>query len=264
MVAAQDQKEARSQNPLNAAELEHVMSGNTVRFHNLATGRRALACFDPDDTALVGDEYMRAVDLDAPSPGKRSCPPLSVTQRARWFALDHLKPRHSRVPGRSDGRVRSVCISFDTRTHVASVMVDAYRALDFLAANPRVDASRIAILGASFGGRTALWTSSIRFRERYSPSRANFAAHLAFYPAACWITLADEVSVSGVPIRIFHGTADERGPIGPCRAYVERLRRAGKDAALLEYPGAPHSFDAPGAPPFAKSSARVITEQTAA
>jgi dienelactone hydrolase len=131
--------------------------------------------------------------------------------------------------------------------NVASVIVDAYRALDFLAANPRIDAARIAILGASFGGRTALWTSNVRFRERYGKGPANFAAHLAFYPP-CYVTLADEPNVSSAPIRVFHGTADDWIPIAPCRTYVDRLRRAGKDADLLEYAGAPHSFDQPNLP----------------
>ena len=95
----------------------------------------------------------------------------------------------------------------------------------------------------SFGGRTALWVSHVRFQERYSNKTAQFAAYLAFYPASCYIQLADESKVSGGPIRIFHGTADDWTPIEPCKAYVERLRSAGVDVALLEYPDALHAFD---------------------
>jgi hypothetical protein len=36
-------------------------------------------------------------------------------------------------------------------------------------------------------------------------------------------------------------------PIEPCRAYVERLRQAGADAQITEYPGAHHGFDRPRA-----------------
>ena len=39
--------------------------------------------------------------------------------------------------------------------------------------------------------------------------------------------------VADSPIRIFHGAADDYVPVAPCRAYVERLRQHGKDAALL-------------------------------
>jgi dienelactone hydrolase len=127
--------------------------------------------------------------------------------------------------------------------NIASMLADAYSALDLLASDPRIDPSRIAIMGLSFGGRTALWASHVRFRERYGKGSAQFAAYLAFYPASCYIRLADEGQVSGGPIRIFHGAADDWIPIGPCKEYIARLRRAGIDAELREYAGAHHSFD---------------------
>jgi dienelactone hydrolase len=51
--------------------------------------------------------------------------------------------------------------------------------------------------------------------------------------------------VSDRPIRVFHGTGDDYVSIEPCRNYVERLRRAGKDVQLTEYAGARHAFDNP-------------------
>jgi len=131
---------------------------------------------------------------------------------------------------------------------MASVLTDVYRALNILAANPRVDVSRIALMGFSFGGRTALWASHPRFQERYGQAPLNFAAYLAFYPSGCYITLADEDRIGPAPIRIFHGTADNWTPIKPCLEYVARLRRAGKDAALFEYAGAEHAFDSAALP----------------
>lgn len=132
--------------------------------------------------------------------------------------------------------------------NIASLLTDMYRALDLLATHPRIDASRIGLMGMSFGGRTAVWAAETRFQERYGSGRHHFAAYLAFYPASCYITLADEAHVSGGPIRIFHGDADDWVPIGPCRQYVERMRRAGTDVALFEYPGAYHAFDNPTLP----------------
>ncbi|OGK95800.1 MAG: hypothetical protein A3D33_15570 [Candidatus Rokubacteria bacterium RIFCSPHIGHO2_02_FULL_73_26] len=134
------------------------------------------------------------------------------------------------------------------RLNIASVLTDVYRAMSLMAAHPRIDAGRIAIMGLSFGGRTALWASHHRFQERYGDGLIRFAAHLAFYPASCYIRLADEDRIGPAPIRIFHGAADDWIPIGPCKSYVERLQRAGKDAALLEYPDAHHSFDDPLSP----------------
>jgi hypothetical protein len=39
-----------------------------------------------------------------------------------------------------------------------------------------------------FGGRIALWTSNVRFRVRHGKGNPSFAAHLAFYPASCYVT----------------------------------------------------------------------------
>lgn len=47
----------------------------------------------------------------------------------------------------------------------------------------------------------------------------------------------------GRPIRIFGGLADDYNPVAACKAYVERLRVAGRDVTLTEYPNAPHAFD---------------------
>jgi dienelactone hydrolase len=54
-----------------------------------------------------------------------------------------------------------------------------------------------------------------------------------------------DAEVSGKPIRILHGTADDYNPVAPCRAYVERLTTAHRDVKLIEYPDAHHVFDAP-------------------
>ena len=135
-----------------------------------------------------------------------------------------------------------VCSGLHTIS-AASVLTDVYRARDLLAAHPRIDLTRIALMGISFGGRTALWASHPRFQQRYGSGPSGFAAYLAFYPTSCHIRLADEDRVDDAPIRIFHGAADENTIIGRCREYVARLRNAGKDVALFEYAGAKHWFD---------------------
>jgi dienelactone hydrolase len=127
-------------------------------------------------------------------------------------------------------------------------MTDVYRALAVLAAHPRIDGQRVALMGFSFGGRTALWASHPRFRERYAAGPLRFAAHIAVYPASCYIRLADEGSIADVPIRILHGTDDDWTPIAACRDYAARLRGLGKDIVLVEYAGAAHSFDSPAVP----------------
>lgn len=179
-----------------------------------------------------------------------------VTSGERGWAakLSELGVAALVVHSLSSRRVPEVCTG-QGAVNIASVLADAYRALDFLAAQPEVDPARIAILGLSFGGRTALWTSQSRFQERYGRGTARFAAHLAFYPSSCYIRLADEAQTTGAPIRIFHGAADDWTPIGQCKDYVARLREAGRDAALFEYAGARHAFDDPETPPLTLATA---------
>jgi len=121
---------------------------------------------------------------------------------------------------------------------------DAYRALARLAKHPRIDASRVMLIGFSRGGQNALYASMTRFQRMHASAPApDFAAYVAFYPDCSTRYLQDE-DLAGKPVRIFHGSADNYDPVAPCRAYVERLKAKGKDVQLTEYPGANHIFDA--------------------
>jgi dienelactone hydrolase len=129
----------------------------------------------------------------------------------------------------------------------ATGILDAYRAFELLSTHPRIDLTRIALMGFSRGGGPTLWASMSRFRRMHLPQGTDFAAYLAFYPA--WRPVAGDTDVSKRPIRIFHGTADGAVPIGIPRRYIELLRAAGADARLFEYEGALHAFDNPEATP---------------
>lgn len=121
-------------------------------------------------------------------------------------------------------------------------LADAYRALAVLAKHPRIDHQRIALMGFSRGGQAALYASMNRFRRMCSVEGAAFAMFIAFYPDCATRYLHDD-DVVDRPIRVFHGSDDDYNPVAKCRAYVERLRKEGKDVRLTEYPGAHHVFD---------------------
>ena len=125
-----------------------------------------------------------------------------------------------------------------------AMIVDAYRALELLAQHPRLDPERIALMGFSRGGQSALYASVRRFQKMHGPQALEFAAYIPFY-AACDTRFREDENVSGKPIRIHHGSADDYVPVAPCRSYVARLKAAGKDVVLTEYPGAHHAFDNP-------------------
>lgn len=125
-----------------------------------------------------------------------------------------------------------------------NLMLDAYRALDVLAKHPRVDPSRIVLMGFSRGGQATLYASLKRFHQTWNKSGVDFAAYIPFYPD-CMTTYLSDTDVVDRPTRIFHGSADDYNPIAPCKAYVERLRSAGHDVQLNEYANAAHAFDNP-------------------
>lgn len=125
-----------------------------------------------------------------------------------------------------------------------NLILDAYRGLDILAKHPRVDASRVAMMGFSRGGQATLFASVKRFNELWNKSGIEFAAHVPFYPD-CVTTYQRDTQLTPHPVRIFHGVPDDYNPVAPCKAYVERLKAAGNDVELTEYPNAQHAFDNP-------------------
>jgi dienelactone hydrolase len=131
-----------------------------------------------------------------------------------------------------------------SQLHSLQMIGDAYRALELLATHPRIDPARIAVMGFSKGGAVALHSALTRFQRLHGPPGVRFAHHIAFYPP-CYTTYIGDEAVSDRPIRLFHGMADDLAPIERCRAYVERLQRAGADVRLTAYPGAHHQFDRP-------------------
>jgi dienelactone hydrolase len=100
------------------------------------------------------------------------------------------------------------------------------------------------LMGFSRGGQATLYASLRRFHRMWNKSGVEFAAYIPFYPD-CITTYIEDTEVVDRPIRIFHGTPDDWNPVAACKAYVERLRKAGRNVQLTEYPNAPHGFDNP-------------------
>ena len=131
-------------------------------------------------------------------------------------------------------------------------ILDIYRGLDVLAKHPRVDPQRVVLMGFSRGGQAALYASLKRFHQLWNKSGVEFAAYIPFYPD-CATTFAGDTDIADKPIRIFGGTVDDYNPIALCKAYAERLKAAGRDVQVTEYPNASHSFDNPLGPLTATS-----------
>ena len=129
-----------------------------------------------------------------------------------------------------------------------SMTLDAYRALDALAAHPRVRPDRIAVWGFSKGAVPAVYSAMERFRTNFG-SQNRFAAHVGFY-TPCNVAYDGDDKMGGVPIRLYHGSSDDYVNPAACRALVARLKTAGVDVTLTEYADSQHGFDSPTSPPL--------------
>jgi dienelactone hydrolase len=119
---------------------------------------------------------------------------------------------------------------------------DAYGALRFLAANPKIDAKRIALMGFSHGGIVTMLASTAWAKETFSPAgQPSFRAFFPFYPY-CNPVFPERNRVSA-PVRIHTGAADDWTPAKPCAELAASLKASGQDVAITVYPDAYHSFD---------------------
>ena len=123
-----------------------------------------------------------------------------------------------------------------------------------LAKHPRVDPQRIVLMGFSRGGQAALYASLKRFHQLWNKSGVEFAGLHSVLSGlrhdASPATPTSPTSRSASSAARWTTTIRSRC----ARAYAERLKAAGRDVQVTEYPNASHSFDNPLGPTTATLS----------
>jgi dienelactone hydrolase len=116
---------------------------------------------------------------------------------------------------------------------------DVFAAAAYLRSRSDIDGKRIAALGYSHGGWTALNASiEKRVEQEGVPP---FRAIVALYPF-CPPKIAPPLATD---VQIFIGDADDWAKASNCKAFVEKYSKdAPHRPSLVVYPGARHSFDA--------------------
>ncbi len=127
----------------------------------------------------------------------------------------------------------------------AMMVLDAYRALEVLSKDARIDGDRVAITGWSLGGGVTLFSAWQPLKRAISEN-FSFAAHLAFYPP-CFI-MPEIMDFTDAPIHILIGDLDNWTPAAACEELVPMMQSNGVNVDITVYENSHHSFDR-SAPP---------------
>lgn len=146
------------------------------------------------------------------------------------FVIDSFAPR---------GIVQTA--TDQTQLSSMAMAADALNALKLLATHPRIDRSRIAVMGFSKGGSVALYTALEPVRRAVIASELRFAAHVAFYPYCNVRYVAS--ALDGSPVLHLHGDQDDWTPVQPCLDWMAWFRSKGVSVEDRIYKNAMHGFD---------------------
>jgi dienelactone hydrolase len=130
---------------------------------------------------------------------------------------------------------------------------DAYAALQYLQAQPFVQADRVGLMGWSQGGSVVLLSINDKSIGRPSALAHDFKAAVSFYPGACsekfqskpYTQVEPQSWTTQVPLLLLFGEADTWSSFPPCEAFIAAAKARGNPVELKSYPSAEHAFDAP-------------------
>jgi dienelactone hydrolase len=130
---------------------------------------------------------------------------------------------------------------------VPETLPDAYGALKFLAKQPAIDATRIGIMGFSWGGVVTMLTATQPYTTLYTGGALRFAAHVANYPV-CWVY--NHVpgygfsEFTGAPVLIQAGELDAYDDPDTCPQLVQSLPAVAQSfVSVRVYPNVTHAWD---------------------
>jgi dienelactone hydrolase len=141
---------------------------------------------------------------------------------------------------------RGVTSTFADQSKVSTWadVADALSALKVLSADPRIDKTRIGVIGWSRGGRVAYETALETVRKSVIADDLKFAAHVVFYGGAEF-QYRDRATDQS-PMLFLHGESDNYVGIGPTREFADWAQSKGSPVTFIAYPKTFHNFDVQG------------------
>lgn len=176
------------------------------------------------------------------------------------YAVVYSNPRGSAGYGRAHGRA--------IRRRMGTL--DFFDVMDFfdgvIAADPRLDADRVGVMGGSYGGYLTAWIIAHEHRFAASIVERGFLDPAAFpgssdigsffgdeyvgtdpqlIAAQSPMAVVDRVRT---PTLVLHSELDYRCPLDQATRYYAALKRNGVDAEMLVFPGEDHELTRSGRP----------------
>jgi dienelactone hydrolase len=148
--------------------------------------------------------------------------------------------------------------------NVMDTMPDVWGGWRLLGAHPRIDPSRIGVMGFSWGG-VATMLSAFGLRPADASAtlgEARFAAHVALYPL-CELylpggrgrSLVESGAPTGAPVLVYNGDQDDYD-VDPNDCLKLPAAFSTMPIRVVMVPGATHGFDGRGSAPFFDRSAK--------
>lgn len=191
---------------------------------------------------------------------------------AAGYAVVMCNPRGSAGYGQQHGRV--------IRQRMGTV--DLHDVLDFLdgacSTVPGLDASRVGVMGGSYGGYLTAWTIAHDHRFAAAIVERGYLDPAAFigtsdigsffsdeYTGTDPVGIAAQ-SPQGVvgevrtPTLVLHSSSDLRCPLGQAERYYAALKRNGVEAELVVFPGEDHELSRSGRPRHRRERLEIILD----
>lgn len=128
-----------------------------------------------------------------------------------------------------------------TLLSTAANLMDSFAALEVLSTHPRIDASRIGVMGFSKGGEVAFRSAVEPLRHALIKSDLKFALHIPTYAGCNQVYWSAQLTKA--PMLNLVGELDDYSTAEPCEALAKHYEDAGAPIKTIRYAGASHAWD---------------------
>jgi dipeptidyl aminopeptidase/acylaminoacyl peptidase len=255
-------------------DLSGAEGGAPRRRTDFSAPLRATGLVTPKELTVTGRDGYPVHGWLAVPEGTGRHPTLLMIHGGPYasYAVVYCNPRGSAGYGQAHGRA----------IRQAMGTVDLHDVLDFLdgvvAADGRLDGSRVGVLGGSYGGYLTAWTIAHDHRFAGAIVERGFLDPEAFFGTSDigsffgleYVGETPEQVVAqspqavaaqvGTPTLVMHAELDLRCPLSQAERYYSTLKRHGVETELVVFPGENHELSRSGRPRHRQQRFEIILD----